>query len=211
MKSKSQSRRPGRPPDAALPDRRRNQILDVAVGVFASRGYAATDVQDIADQVGVGKGTVYRYFGSKEELFLAAADRGMQRLSEAVHSHANQAKDPLGRLAAAIHSYLAYFDEHPDLVELLIQERAVFKDRGQPTYFQHRDANLGPWRELFRELIRDGQVRDIPVSRITDIISDLLYGTIFTNHFANRRKRLATQAKDVLDILFHGILSEGDA
>ena len=207
----SQTGRPGRPRDLTLPERRRNEILDVAVGVFAARGFAATDVQDIADQVGVGKGTVYRYFGSKRELFLAAADRGMQRLSEAVHSDADQAKEPLGRLTAAIHSYLAYFDEHPDLVELLIQERAVFKDRRQPTYFQHRDANLGPWRELFRELIREGQVRDIPVSRITDIISDLLYGTIFTNHFANRRKRLATQANDVLDILFHGILAEGKA
>jgi len=176
--------------------------------VFATRGYAATDVQGIADRVGVGKGTVYRYFGSKEDLFLAAADRGMCRLSEAVHSDENQSKEPLERLDAAIRSYLAYFDAHPDLVELLIQERAVFKDRRQPTYFQHRDANLGPWRELFRELIRAGRVRDIPVSRITDIISDLLYGTIFTNHFANRRKRLATQAKDVLDVLFHGILTE---
>ena len=206
----SQTGKPGRPRDLTLADRRRNEILDVAVGLFASRGFAATDVQDIADQVGVGKGTVYRYFGSKKALFLAAADRGMHRLSEAVHSHANQAKEPLGRLSAAVHSYLAYFDEHPDLVELLIQERAVFKDRRQPTYFQHRDENLAPWRKLFRELIREGRVRDIPVSRITDIISDLLYGTIFTNHFANRRKRLGTQAKDVLDVLFNGILTEGE-
>ena len=207
----SKTGKPGRPRDPTLPERRRDQILDVATRAFAEQGVRATDVQHIADEAGVGKGTIYRYFGSKNELFLAAADRGMRRLSEAVHSDADESKQPLERLAAAVHAYLAYFDEHPDLVELLIQERAVFKDRRQPTYFQHRDANLGPWRQLFRELIRAGRVRDIPVSRITDIISDLLYGTIFTNHFANRRKRLATQANDVLDVLFHGILTEEGA
>lgn len=39
--------------------------------------------------------------------------------------------------------------------------------------------------------------------------SDLLYGTIFTNHFTERKKSLASQCEDVLDILFYGLLING--
>jgi hypothetical protein len=59
---------------------------------------------------------------------------------------------------------------------------------------------------VFRSLIREGRVRAIPVGRITDVISDLLYGTIFTNHFARRSKSFEAQACDIVDVFFHGIL-----
>jgi AcrR family transcriptional regulator len=46
-----------------------------ATSVF-TQGFATADVQEIANKTGVGKGTIYRYFPSKEELFLAAVDHG---------------------------------------------------------------------------------------------------------------------------------------
>ena len=78
----------GRPPDAELQERRRAEILDTATAVFAENGFAAADVQEIADKTGVGKGTIYRYFPSKEELFLAAVDHGMRNLKLAVDAAA---------------------------------------------------------------------------------------------------------------------------
>jgi len=47
----------------------------------------------------------------------------------------------------------------------------------------------------------------VPVQRVHDVIGDLLYGTIFTNYFAGRRKSLDQQVEDVLDVLFHGLLT----
>ena len=94
----SKSARPvGRPPDSHLQERRRAEILDAATKVFSSRGFAAADVQEIADKTGVGKGTIYRYFSSKEELFLAAVDHGMRNLKLAVDAAAASAKQP-GRI-----------------------------------------------------------------------------------------------------------------
>lgn len=200
-------RKPGRPKDEELQTRRRAEILEAATQVFADRGFAATDVQVVADRLVVGKGTVYRYFPSKEELFLAAVDFAMTQLRAAVDEAAGKAELPLDRLAAGVQAYLAFFDKHPEVVELLIQERAHFRDRKQPTYFQHRDSSLDPWKELFRGLIRQGVVRRVPVERITNVISDLLYGTMFTNYFAGRKKSLASQCEDVLDILFRGLLA----
>lgn len=198
----------GRPKDEALIGRRQEEILDAAARLFARVGYPSTDMQVLADELGVGKGTVYRYFPSKEKLFLAAVDRGMRRLRDQVNAEAEKASDPLEQVERAIRSYLAFFDTNPDIVELLIQERAEFKDRKKPTYFEHRDANIGPWLDLFRGLIAAGRMRVAPPEEFTETISDLLYGTIFTNHFAGRRASLEVQARRILDTLFLGILAD---
>ena len=205
----STSSRPrGRPKNHELTTRRRAEILDAAGRLFAEHGFPSLDVQVVADELGVGKGTVYRYFASKRELFLAAVDRGMRLLQEEVDAAAPDTLDPLDQVTRAISAYLAYFDTHVEFVELIIQERAEFKDRTKPTYFVHRDANMGRWRTLFDRLIAARQLRTISTDRILDVISDVLYGTIFTNHFAGRRKCLEAQAEDILDIVFHGILGD---
>ncbi len=113
---------------------------------------------------------------------------------------------PLERIAEGVRAYLAFFDEHPEIVELLIHERAHFRDRKKPTYFVHRDANMAPWQALFRELIQVGVVRDIPVERITEFVSDVVYGTMFTNYFSGRKATLSSQCDTILDMVFHGLL-----
>ena len=207
MASPTQERRsPGRPPDLGLLERRRIEILEIATLRFAQHGFTATDMQLVADELGVGKGTIYRYFVNKEDLFLAAVDQGMRRLTEHLQERTKSASSPIESIELAVKAYLEYFDRHPEVIELLIQERAYFREREKPTYFAHRDANLESWKDLFKGLIAEGQIRHVPVERITDVISDLLYGTIFTNHFAKRKKSLVRQCKDVLDILFNGLL-----
>ncbi len=189
-----------------LPERRREEILDAATGEFARRGYAGTDLQDVADRLRVGKGTVYRYFPAKEALFLAAADRGMRLLTDRTNAAAAKTRDPIDKIVRATHVYLRFFDEHPEFVELFVQERAQFRDRKRSTYFAHRDANLGPWRALLRSLMSAGQIRRMPVDRIADVFNAALYGTIFTNYFEGRRKGPDRQAEEILDVVFRGIL-----
>ncbi len=201
---------PGRPKDKARAALRRQQILDAAASVFAQHGYGNTDVQFVADTLQVGKGTVYRYFPSKEALFLAAVDRGMQRLNERFAAEVVTIAEPLERMAHALRVYLDFFREHPEYVELLILERAEFRDRKKPTYFEHRDAHMHPWHELFRGLIAEGRLRDVPVERTAEVLNDLVYGTMFTNYFAKRNEPIEAQAEQILDLVFHGILSDGE-
>jgi AcrR family transcriptional regulator len=208
-------RGPGRPVDPGLTDRRQREILDAAATLFAEHGYAGADTQVLADTLQVGKGTIYRYFPSKRELFLAVVDRVMRRLREEVDAATAEVSDPLDRVAAAIRAYLDFFAAHPQFVELLIQERAQFKDRKTPTYFQHREANVGRWQDMFRDLMAAGRVREMPVERITDVLSDLVYGTMFTNYFTGQRRRGAAvsserQAREILELVFYGILTPGE-
>jgi AcrR family transcriptional regulator len=187
---------------------RREEILDAATKLFAEHGYADTDTQQLADKLGVGKGTLYRYFPSKRELFLAAADRGMRKLCQYIDASISAIEDPPEKIAEVFRSYLTFFADHPELCELLIHERALFKDRKTPTYFEHREANRERLRSLYRAYIAEGQIRDIPVDQLLDVIGDLLYGTMFTNYFSGRQVAPEEQARGILNILFRGILSD---
>lgn len=188
---------------------RRQAIIATATRLFAEIGYSDCEMERVASQLRVAKGTLYLYFPSKEELFYACVDAGMRQLQSAVSAAAEVQEDPLERISQGIYAYLGFFDEHPDLVELLIQERASFKNRKRPTYFEHRDANRGPWRELYRSLIKQGRLRrDLPVERLLDTVGNLLYGTMFTNHFMGRAVPLTDLHAATLKILFHGILSD---
>jgi AcrR family transcriptional regulator len=199
--------RPKKPAGEALWTLRKEEILTEAARLFAERGYSETDTQLLAETIGVGKGTVYRYFPSKRELFLAAVDRVMRMLRERIDQGIEEIDDPLKRIERGVLEFLSFFAEHPAFVELLIQERALFKDRKRPTFIEHRLVNLQRWRDMYRGLIAAGRVRDITPEGITEVVGNLLYGTIFMNYFSGQAESADKQAQDLTGILFNGILS----
>jgi AcrR family transcriptional regulator len=206
MANKTQNK-PKRVSGEELWTSRKEEILTQAALLFAKHGYTDTDTQLLCETIGVGKGTVYRYFRSKRELFLAAADRVMRMLRERVDASLEGVDEPVERITTGIRVFLTFFAEHSEFVELLIQERAQFKDRTRPTFMEHRIVNVERWRIIYRSLIVEKRVRDIPVDRITDVIGNLLYGTIFTNYFSGQSKSVDVQAQDIVDVVFNGILT----
>jgi len=205
------SSRPIRSPEIAREHRvRPEEILDAATDLFAEFGYFDAATSDLVEKLGIGKGTIYRHYPSKRALFLAAVDRVMRRQREFIDEAIASIDDPIDRIEAATRAFLAFFAEHPKYVELLIQERALFRDRKTPTYFEYRERNKLRWHDLYRTLIAEGRIRDMPVERITTVFLDLTYGTIFTNHFSGRCRTPRAQARDILDVVFHGILGESE-
>jgi len=199
------------PPVAGLAGDRREEILDAATDLFAEFGYSDAVTQDLAVRLQVGKGTIYRHYPSKRELFLAAVDRVMRRMRVHIDESIAGVVDPIDRIERGVRAFLEFFAEHPRFVELLIQERALFKDRTRPTYIEHRERNQIRWLEIYRALIAEGRFRAMPAERIGVVFVDLMYGTIFTNYFAGQRRSPEEQARDILDVVFHGILGEGES
>src|SRR5262245_34878769 len=187
---------------------RREEILETATELFAQHGFSDAVTQTLAERLGVGKGTIYRHFPSKRELFLAAADRVMRKMQERINANIAGIEDGLERIERGIATFLRFFAEHPSFVELLIQERAYFKDRKRPTYFEYREVNIERWRQVYRDLIGEGRVRDIPVEQITDVVGNVLYGIMVTKFFNGQPKPADLQAREILDVIFIGILTE---
>ena len=190
---------------------RRNRIIEAAARLFAELGFTGCEMERVATDLGIAKGTLYLYFPGKQDLFFACVDLGMVQMQQAVRAAAATATDPFEIITRAIRAYLAFFDEHPHYVELLIQERANFKDRKRPTYFEYRDANRGPWRQLYTDLVSAGKLRDdISVERMLDTIGNLLYGTMFTNLFVGRSVSLDEQFNAICEIALRGITRPSD-
>lgn len=203
-------RKPGRPRDPALESRRKAEILDAAAVVFAAHGFAGTQVQTIADKLGVGNGTVYRYFGTKEELFLAAVVRGLGELTQTLEPIITSDLPPVETLRLTVTEYLRFFHRRPEMAELFIQERAAFPKHHRPLYFANKDEDEKECKrlDLFRRLLAAKAIRPMPAERFFSVIGDLLYGTILTNLLTGRRVRPDVQANDVLDVIFHGVLAD---
>jgi AcrR family transcriptional regulator len=187
---------------------RRRAIVEAAARIFAEAGYDDAEMERVAAETGIAKGTLYLYFDGKRELFFACVDEGMRQLQGVLRAAAETDEDPFARIARGIRGYLTFFDANPHYAELLIQERAIFKDRKTPTYFEYRKSNLGPWRELYSQLAAAGRIRaDLPVERILETVGSLLYGAMFITHFTGRSVPLDEQYKYLLDIILFGILT----
>lgn len=104
---------------------REQQMLDVAEAVFASRGYAAASMDDIADEVGVSKPMLYQYFGSKDGLLLACVRRARARLREVTLAAIGQGGGPRETLRRGLVAHFEFVDEHATAWAVLRSEAVL--------------------------------------------------------------------------------------
>lgn len=81
-------------------ERTRDRIVAIAAPLFNQRGYAGASMSDLMAATGLEKGGIYRHFGSKDELALAAFDHAVALHGERIRSYVEAATSAPGRLAA---------------------------------------------------------------------------------------------------------------
>ena len=94
VKKKANSRRRPRPKWTRRPDARPREILDAALRVFATRGYNAASLEDVAAAAGVTKGTIYYYFKNKNALLTRLAESAGQAEVARIAALVNDASGP---------------------------------------------------------------------------------------------------------------------
>lgn len=185
---------------------RRRCILETASRLFAQHGFSECDMECVASELQIAKGTLYLYFPGKQELFLACVDWGMEEMQRVVVEATRLDTDPFGQIARSIWAYLEFFDQHQQYVELLIQERAVFRDRKRGAYFEHREELRLLFSKLYGELATQGLFRsDLPVARLLDSVGALLYGTMLINNAVGRTISLEEQYRALMNTTFGGL------
>jgi AcrR family transcriptional regulator len=109
-----------------LDPHRRDAILDAAHLVFARKGYAATGIADLAREVGIGHGTVYRYFENKRAVAEAIFDRALVRVAEVIVAESPGTTDTLAGYRAQVgrigHHLFDLFLADPALGRLLFHD-----------------------------------------------------------------------------------------
>lgn len=101
---------------------KRSRIIAAAIQVFAQRGFHATRIDHIAEAAGIGKGTIYQYFSTKDDLFLAVYDFWMDSYEAAMQrAAAAHADDPLAAADALIETAIAFYEEHAAYAPILLE------------------------------------------------------------------------------------------
>ena len=144
-----------RPREAAL--------HEAATRLFRQRGFHATSMQDLAEDLGMNRGSLYHYIEAKDDLLWAIVNGAMERLDGAVRPIL-EGPDPIPeRLTRAIAAHLAFAAEHGDELALIqIELRALAPER-RATLVGQRDAYEAAWREAIREGVADGSIRAVDV------------------------------------------------
>jgi AcrR family transcriptional regulator len=102
----------------------RRKILNAARTLFLSEGYANVSMRKIAEQIEYSPGAIYSYFTSKEDIFFALAEEGLQfvRAHCAAASHSNS---PLDRVREALWRFYTFSKEQPEYFSLIFVDSAV--------------------------------------------------------------------------------------
>ena len=138
--------------------RRREQIVDTALTLFAEQGYHGTTVGDVCDALGVGKGVVYWYFRSKEALFSELLQRTLLALRRAQQARVEKVEDPVERIEQGIRASIDFFRTNPGYLELIrtaarYEEFQGFVAKGQEIVVQDTATHI-------KEGMANGSIRD---------------------------------------------------
>lgn len=129
------------------------KMLDAAARLFGSQRFHEVRMEDVAARAGVGKGTIYRYFEDKDELYLAMLDRAAHQINERISEGVRQAQTPIAKLEAFVAVVMEFFGEQPHVLDLIQRADAL---RGADTPWQKaRDES----NRLIRRLLEEGTAR----------------------------------------------------
>ncbi|MEV8375276.1 TetR/AcrR family transcriptional regulator [Kribbella sp. NPDC056861] len=108
---------------------RREQLIVVARGLFAEKGYEATSVEEIAARSEVSKPVVYEHFGGKEGLYAVVVDREVRKLLDTVTASltAGRAHELVEQAALAL---LDYIESSSDGFRILVRDSPVGSSTG---------------------------------------------------------------------------------
>lgn len=136
-----------------------DKMLDAAARLFGAKRFHEVRMEDIASEAGVGKGTLYRYFSDKDELYLALLRRSSHQFVHRLEEHVAREKGARAGLEALVATVLSYFHEQPHLLDL-IQRAEVARGLG-PEFPWHktRDEVKGLVIGLFARGEETGEFR----------------------------------------------------
>lgn len=197
--------------NSAQPQTTRDAILEATDRLLARYGYKKMTIDDLAREVGIGKGSVYLHFESKEEIALSHVDRIVERVKSRLHDIAESKASPENRIRKMlVERVLMRFDsvQHysQSMNELLAQVRSRLLER-RKRYFEEE-------ARIFAKVLAEGKasgafkVKDsVEMSRTLLDATNALLPYSLSAYELGERNELVRKANNVADIVLNGLKS----
>jgi AcrR family transcriptional regulator len=127
------------------------KMLEAAGRLFGTRRFHEVRMEDVASEADVSKGTLYRYFRDKDEMYLALLARASRQFVAELHGRTDAAQDARARLVALVDAIVSFFDRQPHLFDL-IQRAEIRRELGSAFPWQQaRDETLRLVQDIFEQ------------------------------------------------------------
>jgi AcrR family transcriptional regulator len=186
-------------------------ILDAVDGLLARYGYNKMTMEDVARQVGIGKGTIYLHFKSKQELVLSHVDRIAETVVRKLRETAESPDSPDRRLRRmlvlrVVHRFDSVAHYTQNLGDLLSSVRTPLLARRQG----HFEREAAVFEDVLRDGARSGSL-DCPDPRTAALVliqsTNSLLPFSLSPRELGRREEVEGQAGRIADLLVKGLLA----
>jgi len=182
-------------------------IVNAAARVFLAREFHEVSVDDVAAEARAGKGTIYRYFPTKEELFFVSVLHGLDVLHDSLSARVKEKASPRERLIEISAELFRFAWNRRDLLTTLHRDERLFSRRGAE-FLERRRKIVALVAEELAEGIERGEFRNIDPTTGAEILLGMLRGLNLYRQPADTPEVLAEAA---LDVLVEGIVRRIDA
>ncbi|MGH2938805.1 MAG: TetR/AcrR family transcriptional regulator [Solirubrobacterales bacterium] len=189
--------------------RRNGEVLEAAAKVFAERGYSEASVQDVADALGILKGSLYHYIKTKEDLLfwlLEEVHRDVEVILE--EAAAAEGLDPLERIQAYVRNQVEYDLGNLERISIYYQDMYQLSADRLKTILDQRHAH----ERFVDKLIREAQDQGLADASLdARVLTNCLFGIVIWTYRWYRpngrisRERIATLCAD---FALHGIVGK---
>jgi AcrR family transcriptional regulator len=137
---------------------RREELVDVATRLFAERGYHGTSMADLAEAMGVQKGSLYSLTDSKQELLVTIARAGAAAFHESLDTVSDDAA-PLERIRMALRGHLATVAAQVDSATVFTREWRFLEEPARGAFRAERRRYEERWHDLLLDAAERGALR----------------------------------------------------
>jgi AcrR family transcriptional regulator len=180
-------------------------ILEAAARVFSGRPFHEVLIDDVAARAHVGKGTIYRYFQTKEDLFFAAILHSFDELSAALAVSLERETSPVRRLERIAREVLSFSWERRDLFALLLSDERRFPQREEELQ-KRREAISRLVQEAILEGIRRREFRGIDARVGAELFRGMLRAATWLRR---HEENLDGLVSEIVGIFTRGIERDG--
>jgi len=184
---------------------KRERILEAAQSVFARKGYYQAKIEEIADLAEVGKGTVYEYFTSKQELYKEMFKMILGQYRAYVMAEDAAAMTIEDQLRYLLEMHLRYMMENRQHMPTNFGDMGGMDEEILSWMYDMRKESINRLTAVFQEGIDRGELKDIDPELGANLLTGMMRGITVPLLMEDTYDDPAQVATVVTDILFHGM------
>jgi TetR/AcrR family transcriptional regulator, cholesterol catabolism regulator len=188
---------------------RRQVIIDTSAPIFARQGYHATGIMELCAANDLGKGALYHYIGSKEELLAAIHDRVMDEVMAGADRVAEAGGTPSRQLAMLGDELLDVIHRYPDHVWVFLHEFPALTGERAVQFRGRRRGYENRVEAVLQAGVASGEFRELE-PRLTAMAWLGMHNYTYLWLKAGGALSARDVAKPFADIFMHGILNHPD-